>query len=56
MEPGDEAQLNYLPGVQNQNKTFVSRMQCILSAIESQINEIKSTYPFKKIGFVTFGS
>lgn len=56
MEPGDEAQLNFLPGLQNQNKTFVSRKQCILSAIESQINELKKTYPFKKIGFVTFSN
>jgi hypothetical protein len=56
MEPGDEAQFNYLPGLQNQNKTFVSRKQCILSAIEAQINELKNIYPFKKIGFVTFGS
>lgn len=56
MEPGDEAQLNYFPGVQNQNKTFISRKQCILSAIESQLNEIKKTDPFKKIGFVIFNS
>jgi hypothetical protein len=56
MEPGDEAQLNFLPGAQNHNKTFISRIQCILSAIESQINEIKVTHPHKKIGFVTFGS
>ena len=33
MEPGDEAQFNWLPGNQNQNKTFISRKQCILSAI-----------------------
>ena len=56
MEPGDEAQLEYLPGLQNQNKTFVSRKQCILSAIESQINQLKKTYPYKKIGFVTFSN
>ena len=56
MEPGDEAQLNFLPGAQNQNKTFVSRKQCILSAIESQIGEIKKAYPYKKIGFVTFSN
>lgn len=56
MEPGDEAQFNYLPGAQNQNKTFISRMQCILSAIECQVNEIRKEHPFKKIGFVTFGS
>ena len=56
MEPGDEAQFNFLPGAQNQNKTFISRKQCILSAIESQISEIRKEHPFKKIGFVTFGS
>lgn len=33
MEPGDEAQFNFLPGAHNQNKTFISRKQCILSAI-----------------------
>lgn len=37
MEPGDEAQFNYLPGQHNNNKTFVSRRQCVLSAIESQL-------------------
>lgn len=37
MEPGDEAQFNGLPGAHNQNKTFVSRMQCVLTAIEAQI-------------------
>ena len=56
MEPGDEAQFNYLPGAQNHNKTFISRKQCILSAIESQLTDIKATYPYKKIGFVTFGN
>ncbi len=33
MEPGDEAQFNFLPGNHNKNKTFISRKQCILSAI-----------------------
>ena len=37
MEPGDEAQFNFLPGAHNKNKTFISRKQCVLSAIESQI-------------------
>lgn len=32
MEPGDEAQFNYIPGQKN-NKTYISRKQCILSAI-----------------------
>jgi hypothetical protein len=33
MEPGDELQLNHFPGANNQNKTHISRKQCILSAI-----------------------
>ncbi len=37
MEPGDELQFTYLPGQQNKNKTYISRKQCILSAIESQL-------------------
>ena len=56
MEPGDEAQFNFLPGAQNQNKTFISRKQCILSAIENQLQEIKKTDPHKRIGFVTFNN
>lgn len=56
MEPGDEAQFNFLPGTHNKNKTFISRKQCVLSAIESQIKELKKTDPFKKIGFITFNS
>lgn len=31
-------------------------MQCILSAIESQLNQIKKSDPHKKIGFVVFNS
>lgn len=56
MEPGDEAQFNFLPGAKNQNKTFISRKQCILSAIESQLQEIKKSDPHKKIGLVTFNN
>lgn len=33
MEPGDELQLHNFPGAHNQNKTHISRKQCILSAI-----------------------
>jgi len=54
MEPGDEAQLNFLPGAHNKDKTFISRKQCVLSAIESQIHELKKVDPHKKIGFVLF--
>jgi hypothetical protein len=56
MEPGDEAQFNFLPGAHNQNKTFISRKQCILSAIESQLKEIQKIDPNKKVGFVTFNN
>lgn len=56
MEPGDEAQFNFLPGAQNKNKTFISRKQCILSAIESQLQELKKADPHKKIGMVTFNN
>ena len=56
MEPGDEAQFNFLPGAHNKDKTFISRKQCVLSAIESQINEIKKKDPQKKVGFVLFNN
>lgn len=29
-------------------------MQCVLSAIESQINEIRKIDPHKKVGFILF--
>lgn len=56
MEPGDEAQFNFLPGAHNKDKTFISRKQCVLSAIESQIQEIKKKDPLKKVGFVLFNN
>ena len=56
MEPGDEAQFNFLPGAHNKDKTFISRKQCVLSAIESQINEIRKKDPFKKVGFILFNN
>lgn len=56
MEPGDEAQFNFLPGAHNKDKTFISRKQCVLSAIESQIQEIKKKDPHKKIGFILFNN
>lgn len=56
MQPGDEAQFNFMPGQNNQNKTYISRKQCILSAIESQLKEIKKTDPNKRIGFVIFNN
>jgi len=49
-------QYTFLPGNHNKNKTFISRKQCILSAIESQLKEIKKSDPLKRVGFVTFNS
>ncbi|CAM6004653.1 unnamed protein product [Sphagnum balticum] len=48
MEPGDEAQFNFLPGAHNKNKTFVSRRQCILSAIEHQLSELRKVDPSRR--------
>lgn len=31
-------------------------MQCVLSAIESQIREIKKADPLKKVGFILFNN
>lgn len=56
MEPGDEAQFNFLPGAHNKNKTFISRKQCVLSAVESQISEIRKKDPHKKVGFILFNN
>jgi len=55
MEPGDEAQLNYFPG-QNAGNTFVSRKQCVMAAIESQLSSIQKSDPNKKVGLVTFNN
>lgn len=55
MEPGDEAQLNYFPG-QNSANTFVSRKQCVMAAIESQLAEVKKSDPNKRVGLVTFNN
>lgn len=56
MEPGDEAQFNFLPGAHNKNKTFISRKQCVLSAVENSLSEMIKTDPAKRIGLVTFDS
>jgi hypothetical protein len=55
MDPGDEAQLNYIPG-QAQGVTYISRKQCVLAAIENQINEIKSNDPNKRVGLISFNN
>lgn len=55
MEPGDEAQLNYFPG-QNSANTFVSRKQCVMAAIESQLAEVQKSDPNKRVGLITFNN
>jgi hypothetical protein len=37
-------------------KTYVSRLQCVQSAIDSQLGEMKKNYPDRKIGLVTFNN
>jgi hypothetical protein len=55
MDPGDDAQLNYFPG-QVHGVTYVSRKQCVMAAIESQLNEMKGKDPNKKVGLITFNN
>jgi hypothetical protein len=45
----------FLPG-QNQNTTYVSRLQAMQAALSSQIDMIARVYPQKRIGVVTFAS
>ena len=39
---------------QNRNTTYISRLQCVQAAIESQLMDYAEKAPNKKIGFVTF--
>ena len=45
----------FLPN-QSQATQWVSRKQCVLAAIESQLEEIKKTHPNRKIGVVAFNN
>lgn len=49
--PGEEDQ--YWPG-SNRNITYVSRLQCVQAAIESQIHDFMTISPDKKIGLIAF--
>ena len=53
IDPGDEEQIWYND---KKNTTWVSRRQCVLAAIESQINDLKNNNPKKKVGIVTFNN
>ena len=54
IEPGAE-QYQYLPS-QKKNVSWVSRKQCVLGAIETQLNEMKITHPNRKVGLITFNN
>lgn len=41
---------------ENQNTTYVSRLQCVQASIESQIIAMKSENPHRKVGLVTFNN
>ncbi|KRX07681.1 hypothetical protein PPERSA_11230 [Pseudocohnilembus persalinus] len=49
MDQGDEQQLN-----QQQNVTYISRKQCVLTAIQQQLQDMQKQKPNKKVGIVTF--
>lgn len=54
IEPGAEKH-QYLP-TQKKNSSWVSRKQCVLAAIENQLNEMKNTHPNRKVGLITFNN
>ena len=41
---------------ENRNTTYISRLQCVQAAIESQIMDMTENNPNKKVGFVTFSN
>ena len=41
---------------QKQDTQWISRKQCVLAAIESQLEEMKKTHPNRKVGVVAFNS
>jgi len=50
-----DGSLQYLPQ-EDQNVTWVSRLQCVKAAIEAQLLEMAQTYPNRRVGIVTFNS
>ena len=53
IQPGEEEQ--YLPGA-NKNLTYVSRLECVQAAIESQLNDLFLINPNQKVGIVAFNN
>ena len=54
MEPWEYNQM--IQEIKNSKKTFVSRRQCVLAAIESQLEEMKRIHPNRQVGLVTFNN
>ena len=40
----------------DRHKTYISRLQCVQAAIDSQIQKMKTEYPNRKMGLVTFNN
>lgn len=55
IEPGAE-KFQHLPSQKNKNVSWISRKQCVLAAIETQLNEMKITHPNRKVGLITFNN
>lgn len=56
MEPWEFMQMKKDLEKETKNKTFVTRKQCVLAAIESQLNEMRTDTPNRKVGLVTFNN
>ncbi len=52
IEPGFENQQWY----RHSNKTYVSRKQCVIAALENELRQLEKNHPERKIGFVTFNN
>ncbi len=56
MEPWEFLQMKKDLELDVLKKTFVSRKQCVLAAIESQLSEMKNDTPNRKVGLVAFNN
>ena len=53
LQPGEEEQ--FLPG-SNRNQTYVSRLECVQAAIDSQLHSLSTVCPSLKVGIIAFNS
>ena len=56
MEPWEFLEMKRNLENEAKNKTFVTRKQCVLAAIESQLNEMCTDTPNRKVGIVGFNN